>query len=375
MRNFTLPILLWLAVISAPGSAQQKNGLDQPEDLAQVRELPKEPPPVVVAEASRLEFRVSPLSVKGLLSEQVRDALKALFGQAGASSIVRLRAFVAGSGDMRRVYTIVSETFTARHMPLPAVTVVQAGSLPLTGVQVVVEATAVARNPVNPYGLAFLSAESAASHDYAGRLAPLVQKSMEQLDGSLRLAGLDGKDVLRATCFLSSMEDVREARRMLASGFPRAALNFVQPLRAPSRAVAACEAVARLRGPAGEPLGVLVGGEEGQPPFFSRVALVGAERVALTGSQMAFGYEDNDARLAFQRLGKTLEQVGSSPARAVVTSIYPLSGSIGEQVRRIGPEFFDKAKPPAGALFCFEGLPSLDASFAVDVIAVTSTSQ
>jgi enamine deaminase RidA (YjgF/YER057c/UK114 family) len=90
---------------------------------------------------------------------------------------------------------------------------------------------------------------------------------------------------------------------------------------------------------------------------------------------MAFGYEDNDARLAFQRLGRTLGQVGSSPARAVVTSIYPLSGSIGEQVRRIAPEFFDKAKPPAGALLSFEGLPSLDASFAVDVIAITSTSQ
>jgi enamine deaminase RidA (YjgF/YER057c/UK114 family) len=90
---------------------------------------------------------------------------------------------------------------------------------------------------------------------------------------------------------------------------------------------------------------------------------------------LAFGYEDKDARLAFQRLGKTLEQVGSSPARAAVTSIYPLSGSIGEQVRRIGPEFFDKAKPPAGTLVSFEGLPSLDASFAVDVLAVTSSTQ
>ncbi len=305
---------------------------------------------MVVAETSRLEFRVSPLSAKGLLSEQVRDALKALFRQAGAATIVKLRAFVAGSGDMRRVYTIVSEMFTARRMPLPAVTVVQAGSLPLTGVQVVMEATGVARKPVNPHGLAFLSAESAASNDYTGRMAPLVDKSMERLGGSLRAAGLDGKDVLRTTCFLSSMDDIREARRMVASEFPRAALNFVQPQRAPSQAMAACEAVARLRGPAGEPLRMLAAGEAAQRPLFSRVALVGAARVALTGSQLAFGYEDNDARLAFQRLGKTLEQVGSSTARAAVTSIYPLSGSIGEQVRRIGPEFFDKTKPPAGTL-------------------------
>jgi hypothetical protein len=164
MWNLILLALLVCAMSPVPGSAQQKNGLDQPEDLAQVRELPKEPPPVVVAETSRLEFRVSPLSAKGLLSEQVRDALKALFGQAGAAAIVKLRAFVAGSGDTRRVYTIVSETFTARRLPLPAVTVVQAGALPLTGVQVVMEATTVARKLVNPHGLAFLSAESAASN-------------------------------------------------------------------------------------------------------------------------------------------------------------------------------------------------------------------
>ncbi len=53
-------------------------------------------------------------------------------------------------------------------MPLPVVTVVQVGALPLTGVQVVMEATAVARKPVNPHGLAFLSAESADQRRTAG---------------------------------------------------------------------------------------------------------------------------------------------------------------------------------------------------------------
>jgi enamine deaminase RidA (YjgF/YER057c/UK114 family) len=205
-------------------------------------------------------------------------------------------------------------------------------------------------------------------------MAPLVEKSMQQLGGSLSAVGLEGKDVLRATCFLSSMDDVQEARRMVASEFPRAALNFVQPLRAPSQAMAACEAVARLRGPAGEPLRLLEAGAAGQPPFFSRVALVSAARVALTGGQLAFDYEDSDARLAFQRLDKTLGQVGSSLAGAAVAWIYPLSASTREQVRRIGPEFFDKAKPPAGTLVSFEGLPSLDASFAVEVLAVALTS-
>jgi enamine deaminase RidA (YjgF/YER057c/UK114 family) len=375
MWNLTLLVLLGFALSGLPGRPQLKNGLDQQEEATQVREIPKEPPQVVVAETSRLEFRVSRLSAKGLLSQQVRDGLKSLFSQASGATIVRLRAFVAGSGDMRRVYTIVSETFTEKRLPLPVVTVVQAGSLPMTGVQVVMEATATARKPVNPHGLAFLSAESAASNGLPGRMAPLVEKSLAGLAGSLRAAGLAGEDVVWATCFLSSMDDIGEVRRAVASEFPRAAYDFVQPLRAPSQAVAACEAVARLRSPAVEPLRVLNAAGADQPRYFSRAALVSAPRVALAGSQLAFGYRDDDARLAFQRLGKVLGQAGSSLDRAAVTSIYPLSGSIGEQVRRIGPEFFDKARPPAGTLLPFEGLPSLDASFAVDILAVAGTSQ
>jgi enamine deaminase RidA (YjgF/YER057c/UK114 family) len=375
MRNLTLLALLGFAIGAVSGSAQQKNGLDQKDRIAQVREIPREPPLVVVAETSRLEFRVSRLSAKGLLSQQVRDGLKSLFSQAGGATIVRLRAFVAGSGDMRRVYRIVSETFTEKRLPLPVVTVVQAGSLPMTGVQVVMEATATARKPVNPHGLAFLSAESAASNGLPGRMASLVEKSLAGLAGSLRTAGLDGEDVVWATCFLSSMDDLGEVRRAVASEFPRAAYDFVQPLRAPSQAMAACEAVARLRRPAGGPLGMVNAAGAEPAPHFSPVALVGAPQVVLTGSQLAFGYTADDARLAFQRLGRVLEQAGSSLDRAAVTSIYPLSGSVGEQVRRIGLEFWNKARPPAVTMLSFEGLPSLDASFAMDIVAVTSTSQ
>ena len=47
---------------------------------------------------------------------------------------------------MRRVQTIVSETFTERRQPLPALSVVQVGALPLEGAQVVMEAIAVKRS-------------------------------------------------------------------------------------------------------------------------------------------------------------------------------------------------------------------------------------
>src|SRR5207237_1100546 len=48
------------------------------EEITQTLELPKDPPATATAETARLVFHVSPLSGKGLLSAQVRDALKAL---------------------------------------------------------------------------------------------------------------------------------------------------------------------------------------------------------------------------------------------------------------------------------------------------------
>ena len=85
---------------------------------------------------------MTPLSAKGLLSQQTRDALKGLL-HSSHGTIVKLRAFVAGSGDLRRVGEIAGEMFLEKHMPLPALTVVQVGALPLEGAQVVMEATEV----------------------------------------------------------------------------------------------------------------------------------------------------------------------------------------------------------------------------------------
>ncbi|HVV43991.1 MAG TPA: hypothetical protein VHC72_02270, partial [Bryobacteraceae bacterium] len=65
--------------------------------------LPEDPPLVAVGETSHLTFQVSPLSGKGLLSEQTRDALKALLKLNNKSPIVHLRAFSAGNGDLRRI--------------------------------------------------------------------------------------------------------------------------------------------------------------------------------------------------------------------------------------------------------------------------------
>ena len=107
------------------------------KDETQMLQLPRDLPTAVEGDPRKFTFHVTPLSANGLLTKQVRDALSALMRQAKGSSILKIRAFVAGSGDARRVRDLVSEVFTERKQALPVLSLVQTGGLPLEGAQVV----------------------------------------------------------------------------------------------------------------------------------------------------------------------------------------------------------------------------------------------
>jgi len=364
MKGFVLVALACgLALVAWPAQKKKK------DEITQTRQLPQELPSEVVGDTRRLTFYVTPLSSKGLLSQQVRDALKALAREAGGDTVLKIRAFVGGSGDVRRVRDLVSESFADRRQPLPALSLIRAGGLPLEGAQVVLEAIAAAKKDVNPHGLAFLSAQTATSEDPLDPVAPLASKSLAALRQAVQAAGSEPSDVVRVTCFLSSLDNLAATRTLVEAEYPRAALNYVETQRAPVRALAACEAVARLRREAGARL--LLMNPEGLPRERgeSQMALVSAPHVVLTGSQVSFGFQEEDARLAFERLRKSLEQGGVSAGDVAFAHYYPLSAGIAEQVRRVRSKFFDDDHPPAGSLVLFEGLTSMEAGFAVDLVA------
>ena len=158
-------LILPLCLLLAAGLLAQKRKKKKPdvEPRPQVLEVLPDPPEAIVVETGRLSFQVSPLSDKGLLSQQVRDALKALGRLNHGVPIVKLRAFVAGSGDLRRVKEIVAEELTDRKQALPAVSTIQVGALPMVGAQVVIEAVSSEKKVVNPSGVAFLSAGESAN--------------------------------------------------------------------------------------------------------------------------------------------------------------------------------------------------------------------
>ncbi len=314
---------------------------------------PKELPNAVTAETDRLAFDVSPLSAKGLLTPQTRDALRSLL-KTNRGTIVALRAFVAGSGDLRRIGELVGEAFTEKHQPLPVLTVVQVGGLPMTGAQILIEATETDRRVVNPHGVAFLSGAPARS----------VAQSIEGLKASLRQGGMDGGDVLRATCFVSAIDEERDARNAMAANFPSAVLSFVQMARGPVQPQAECETVARLKA---TPAKLVSFSGAGQA-----TAMVSAPRLVFTGTQLAFGREERDTKLAFDHLDKLL---GSANARMdQVVKVHAYLGDGGgawQAARAVRAGYWKAPQEPAVTALPVEGLPSLDAVFAMDAIAAT----
>jgi enamine deaminase RidA (YjgF/YER057c/UK114 family) len=357
-----------------PDAAAQRRKKKTEEELTQTLEVPPDPPNTLKVDTSRLSFHVSPLSSKGLLSQQVRDGIKALQRLNGGAQIVRLRAWVAGTGDLRRVPSIVSEVFSEKKQPLPVVNVIQIGLLPMDGAQVLLESWSVAKKPQNPHGLALISGQAGSAeidpNEPNMKVAPLAAKAVRDLNTALAGVSLEAKDVLRVTCLSTSLEDYNDARLLVAQAFPQSALAYVQIQRSPTSHVVECEAVARLRAPVAEGTRFVQPPGLAASPNFTHVVLTSAPQLVLSTTQLAFRGQDADIRLAFHRLKSTLEAGGSAMDKVLFSSVYPITGSARDKVRAIRFEFYDKSKPPASTLLLFEGLPSLDASFGVDVVAL-----
>lgn len=348
-----------LMALCIPLQAQRKK---KDEEVTQTLEVLPDPPTSVVTTASRLSFFTTPLSNKGLFSKQTSDALKVLLSQSKKSNVVKIRALCAGNGDLRRVPQLVSEAFTEKRKPLPVITVVQVGSLPLDGAQIQLEAIIEEKTDVNPAGLLFLAAEPPPSGTAtAGPVPELLTGALRQLDQ--RAKSTSEAKLIQATCYVSSIDDPSALTGVLARALPGTPVTLAQLTRSPESPLAACEGFARLTA---APSSI---DQSATDPAMASPAIVGPGRVILTGSQLAFSYKESDARLAFDRLNRTLEGSRSSLKQAVVLNAYPLSAQLAAMVRRVRADYLDSSRPPAGTLLVFQGLPSMDASFSLEAIA------
>ncbi|MGA7410491.1 MAG: hypothetical protein WBW33_08390 [Bryobacteraceae bacterium] len=351
IRPLMLSVLIVLAVF--PLLADQKKKKDE-EPKTQVLPLPKEPPMALGADVESLSFRVTPLLKIGKLSAQIRDSLTELIRDAHGSTVIKLRAFVAGAGDSRRVQAIVSDLFTEKKLNLPVISIIQVGALGDDAAQVVIEAVIAEKRVLNPEGLAFL----------AGQTAPTLDASLGKLAQSLSAASLTPSAVLSLTCFSDNLGDYRQHVAQANSVFSKASINLVQSQRQPGGPRTTCEAVARSH--------------EGESPSRqisllgpARVTLIpGRSRLVFTGLQLAFGGYLDDANSALKNLRKFSEAASGNFGQIALLDVYSLSGEATSALRKTASKF----DVPGSTITIqqIEGLPSLDAALGMEAIMVGS---
>ncbi|MGA8594713.1 MAG: RidA family protein [Bryobacteraceae bacterium] len=346
MRRCLLRSTVALTLVGILGStawAGHKKKEDEPKP--QVLPLPKELPRALSAETQSLSFRVTPLLKTGHLSSQIHDTLSGLIRDVRGGTIVKLRAFVAGVGDSRRVDEMVGDMFTDRKLPLPVLTIVQVGALGDDAAAVVMEAVVSERKQVNPGGLAFLAGQTGSSLDEA----------LAKIGANAKSVGLTSDDVLRATCFTDRLTDYAAGQKAMNTAFPQASINLMQALRDPANSESTCEAVARLSPGSAH-------AESNDP----RVAFVTEPHIVFTGLQLSFGTYLDDADSALSHLQRDVEAVHADIRNTVSINAFSLDPAAVSALEKTMPKF----KLPANTLTVqpVEGLPSLDAALGMEAI-------
>jgi hypothetical protein len=148
---------------------------------------------------------------------------------------------------------------------------------------------------------------------------------------------MNGRPALSVTCFVSTLDDPAGFSRMVAVRFPGAATNIVQPRRLAWQAAASCEGVSRGGG-------------------------ITSQRLALSGTQVAFGTQEKDASLAVQHLDHALAEMNAPRTSATFLRVYLLAPG----TRVVALKEMDSGAPVES--LPVEGLGAVSAGFAIDAI-------
>lgn len=298
----------------------------------------------LAADTETLDFHISPLLRTGGLAAQIRQSLNDLIRDTHSETIIKLRAFVAGAGDARRVAALVGDMFTERKLPLPVLSIIQVGALGTDSAEVVIEAVVATKRIVNPNGLAFLAGQTGSSLDEA----------IERLKQSADAASVPPDRVLSCTCFASRIGDYVSTRDRIQAVFPKTAINVVQALREPPNDESMCEAVGQLtRQPARGPLVWLKN---------ARATLVNSHQLIFTGLQLTFGNYLDDAHEAFARLQRAAAalQAVEVPVEVNAFSLDTYADSALRKTTSVPLSTF--------TIQPVEGLPGVDASAGIEAV-------
>lgn len=298
----------------------------------------------LAAETATLEFRALPLLQSGGLAAQIRQSVSLLLHDTSREdAVIKLRAFVAGPGDARRVQSVVTDSFSEHKLPLPVVTIVEVGALQDSRAQIAMEATVSTRKQLNPNGLVFLG----------GQVGGTLDAAVSKLRASALTASAG--NILRATCFVSRIDGEGPAmQNAVAAALPGATVTVIQALRDPAADGATCEAIAQAKPPASFTASPVLLFPQ------ARATVVRTDRLIFTGLQLSFGNYLDDAQEAFDRLTRTASAIDpvDTPAQVTVFSPDPSSMAALRKTTHVPLSIF--------TVQLVQGLPGADASAGVE---------
>lgn len=320
----------------------QKRKNEEPKP--QILPLPPEPPMALKADTNALDFHISPLLKIGGLAAQIRQSLTDLIRDTRGETIVRLRAFVAGAGDARRVQAEVGQLFTERKLPLPVLSVLQVAALGDDAAQVVIEGVVSTHRTVNPNGLAFIAGQNGRS----------LSEALEKLKDSAASASVPPDHVLTATCFAGQLDGDAGVRSAVLALFPNTAVNVVQAIRDPANDESMCEATGQPTQAPGEGQVLLLKQQ--------RTAIVTSRELVFTGLQLSFGSYLDDAHEAVTRLQRAAASFGPVDA-PVQVNVFALNAPAGSALRKT-----TSVPLSIFTVQTVEGMPAMDATAGVEAV-------
>jgi hypothetical protein len=343
-RHSILSAALMLFFAASQCLFAQRNKRSTEEPKPQILPLPPQLPMALAADTESLDFHISPLLKTGGLSAQIRQSLNDLIRDTRGETIIKLRAFVAGAGDARRVEAAVGEVFRDRKLPFPVLSIIQVGALGEQSAQVVIEAIVSTHRNVNANGLAF----------FAGQTGASLAQALERLKSSADTASVSPDGMLSCTCFSSQLENYEGMRSAIQAVFPKSAINLVQALRDPMNDSTMCEAVGQLSHSPTEGSVVLLEN--------ARATLVHSHQLVFTGLQLSFGSYLDDAHEAFARLERAASalQPVEAPVNVNAFSLDAYAGSALRKSTSVPPSTF--------TVQTVEGLPAVDASAGIEAV-------
>jgi enamine deaminase RidA (YjgF/YER057c/UK114 family) len=297
-------------------------------------------PDAAVGTTKSLTFHVAVRSTESSVEGQARAALDDLLRRDRGARIVRLRVFAVGSERLVMAQRVIGETLAARHIPLPALSLLGVQSLPGPGQLIEMESIGVGTRAINPHGLAFL----------AGLASPTGEKTAAGLARVARAAGVSPTNVVRVSCFYESAEQLDGARKAVADTFPGAEAAFVQSYGSAATPAVECEAVARLADTVGATRYFNLPGTTPSPNF-SRAALVSASQLAFTGTVVALGDSASDMHVLLDRVQTSLTPLGGTLHDVAMAGNYWLTGAARDALRPARNEAYGSTVPAATGVF------------------------